>query len=230
MDERSLARLEAEVETLRAAVLGQELAAPATHERLLEMIVETAMSVIAARAGALFLVDEDAGDLVFQVAIGGSAEHVKQFRVPLGHGIAGGVALSGLPVAISNVSSDPRWARDIGGSVDYTPSSIACVPLFFDDRVVGSLELLDKEGDTSFTPADLHTLSLFANQAAVTIEQSRMRVGATAAIAGDDDPSFRDSLELARLVREIAQAGDDAVAVCREILQTFADYLRSRPA
>ena len=227
---RRIEQLEAELELLRTAVIGGEVAAPATHARLLEMIVETAASVISARAGALFLVDEDAGDLVFQVAIGGSAEEVKQFRVPLGHGIAGGVALSGMPIAVSSASDDPRWAKDIGSSVDYAPDSIACVPLFYEDRVIGALELLDKEGGSTFTPADLNTLSLFAEQAAVTIQQSRLRLGARAMLADEDDPTFRASLELAELVREIAQSGERELAACREILRAFAEYLRSRPA
>jgi GAF domain-containing protein len=226
---RRLEQLESELEVLRTAVIGAEVAAPATHERLLEMIVETAASVISARAGALFLVDEEQGDLVFQAAYGGRAEDVKQFRVPLGHGIAGGVALSGLPIAVSSASTDPRWAKDIGSSVDYAPDSIACVPLFYEDRVIGALELLDKEGAQSFTPADLHTLGLFANQAAVTIEQSLLREGARALLADDDDPAFRAALELAELVREIAQAGERELEACREILRSFAEYLRSRP-
>lgn len=227
---RSIDQLEAELDLLRTAVIGGEVAAPATHERLLEMIVETAASVISARAGALFLVDEEAGDLVFQVAIGGSAEEVKQFRIPLGHGIAGGVALSGMPIAVSSASDDPRWAKDIGSSVDYAPDSIACVPLFYEDRVIGALELLDKEGASGFTPADLNTLSLFANQAAITIEQSLLRRGARALLADEDDPAFRASLELAELVREIAQSGEHELAACREILRAFVEYLRSRPA
>jgi GAF domain-containing protein len=226
---RTIAQLRDEVEALRTAVIGGELATPATHERLLELIVETAAGVINARAGALFLVDEEQGDLVFQVAFGGSADEVKQFRVPLGHGIAGGVALSGMPMAVSKASSDPRWAKDIGSSVDYAPDSIACVPLFYEDRVIGALELLDKEGGTGFTPGDLNTLSLFANQAAVTIEQSLQRVGARTALEGGDDPTFRASLEIAELVREIAQAGEEELAACREILRAFAEYLRTRP-
>ena len=58
---RGVEELEAELDLLRTAVIGAEVAAPATHERVLEMIVETAASVISARAGALFLVDEEPG-------------------------------------------------------------------------------------------------------------------------------------------------------------------------
>jgi GAF domain-containing protein len=227
---RRVDQLEAELDVLRSALIGAEVSAPATHERLLAMIVETAASVISARAGALFLVDEEQGDLVFKAAFGGKAEDVKEFRVPLGHGIAGGVALSGMPLAVSSASNDPRWAKDIGSSVEYTPDSIACVPLFYEDRVIGALELLDKEGTSGFTPADLHTLSLFADQAAVTIEQSLLRQGARALLADEDDPAFRASLELAELVREIAQAGEHERTLCREVLRAVAEYVRSRPA
>ena len=65
--------------------------------------------------------------------------------MPLGHGIAGGVALSGLPLAVTAAGSDPRWAKDIGERVGYVPESIVCVPLFYEDRVIGALELLDKD-------------------------------------------------------------------------------------
>jgi GAF domain-containing protein len=218
-----------ELERLRAALIGEEIAAPASHERLLEMIVETAASVTGAAAGALFLVDEARGDLVFQVAIGGNAAEVKDLRVPLGHGIAGGVALSGMPLAVSQASSDPRWAKEIGEQVGYRPDSIVCVPLFHDDRVIGALQLLDKRGQPSFSNADLDVLGLFANQAAVAIELSRTRVGATALMAEGADPELARSLELARLVREIARAGEREADACLELLQAFAGYLRSRP-
>jgi GAF domain-containing protein len=264
--EVEVARLEQEVAALRVrlresaaaarvgdaiatAVIAEEISAPASHQRLLEMIVETAASVISARAGALFLVDEAEGDLVFQVAYGGKAEEVKKIRVPLGHGIAGGVAQSGLPLAIAHAKDDPRWAKDIGERVEYIPESIVCVPLFYDDRVIGALELLDKDGAPSFSPDDIHTLSLFANQAAVTIEQSRTRLGTGALLASalgdeetavgrelgefgdvlDADPAFRSSLELARLVREIATQGEGELHAARELLRGFAEYLRSRP-
>jgi GAF domain-containing protein len=265
----TIAKLEQEVQALRLrleqnfaatcicdalteAVLVDELAAPAGHSELLEMILETAAGVISARAGGLFLIDEAAGDLVCEAAIGGSAEQVKAIRVPLGHGIAGGVALSGLPLAVTHASSDPRWAKDVGERVGYVPDSIVCVPLFYEDSVIGSLELLDKEGAPSFSPADLHALSLFAHQAAVTIEQSRARLNAGALLASalgeqgvegavaqqlrgfgtliDRDPSFRASLELARLVREVVQAGDRERQACSDILRNFTEYVRARPS
>ncbi len=242
-------------EALRLAGTAGVIASPVSHARLLEMIVQTAAHVISAQAGALFLVDEEQEELIFEVAIGPKAEEVKKFRVPLGHGIAGFVAVSGQPVAISNAENDPRRATDIAQSVGYIPQNILCVPLFYNDQIIGVLELLDKQGAPSFSPADMAALGLFANQAAVAIEQSRTHRNLAAllgevlhsiggapgdqqpgwserardfAASVDEDVSYRQALELARLVREIAQRGESERKLCQTILQGFAEYLGSQ--
>ena len=94
-------------EALSLAEAAGTIGARVTHANLLQMIVETAAQVLRARAGALLLIDEDTEELVFEVAVGGEAEEVKQFRVPVGHGIAGHVALTGQPIAISEAAADP---------------------------------------------------------------------------------------------------------------------------
>src|SRR5439155_17387741 len=170
-------------EALTKAATASTIAAPATHRTLLQMIAETAAGVISARAGALFLVDEETQELRFEVALGERAEALRGVRLPLGHGIAGGVAISGQPMAVSNVQQDERWAAEIGERVGYLPDSILCVPLFYEDAVIGVLELLDKEGAGSFDDGDIATLSLFANQAAVAIGQARARESTEALVA-----------------------------------------------
>ncbi len=242
-------------EALSLAETAGTIGARVTHADLLRMIVATGAQVLRARAGALLLVDEDTEELVFEVAVGGKAEDVKSFRVPLGHGIAGHVAVTGQPIAVSEAADDPRTATDIGDRVGYRPSSILCVPLFYDDEVIGVLELLDKEDGSSFTADDIASLGLFANQAAVAIEHSRVHsslgalLGDVLRTLGDDkelrrtleidatafagrvaqDLTSRDALQLAQLVQEIARAGEREARACRAILEAFADYLRARP-
>jgi GAF domain-containing protein len=241
-------------DVLTLAAAAGSITTPVEHRRLLEMIVATAASVIPSRAAALFLVDEEAGELVFEVSLGSKAEEVRKFRIPLGHGIAGLVAVSGQPMAVSDAGSDPRQAADIARSVGYTPENILCIPLFYDEEVIGVLELLDREGAPSFNAQDMALLGLFANQAAVAIEQSRAQDSVAAflkealrssdeahenqglehqvenfAAGVGEDASHRRALELARLVGEISRRGERESAACRTILHGFADYLRSRP-
>jgi GAF domain-containing protein len=232
------------------------IASPVTHSRLLQMIVETAAHVISARAGSLFLIDEETQELVFEVALGQKAEEVKKFRVPLGHGIAGLVAVSGQPMAISDAQSDTRQASDIAQQIDYVPQSILCVPLLYNDQIIGVLELLDKEGAPSFSPEDMDALSLFGNQAAIAIEQSRTqgnlaallsevlesmtgasdaqkqwlqeRATAFATAIEQENPVYRQAIELAQIVQEIVSQGDAETKLCQTILRGVADYARAR--
>src|SRR5919198_3058434 len=171
-------------EALSLAEAVGTIGARVPHSELLQMIVATAAQVLRARAGALLLIDDEAEELVFEVAVGGEAEDVKRFHVPLGHGIAGHVAVTGQPLAVSEAAADPRAATDIADQVGYRPESILCVPLFYDDEVIGVLELLDKADRSTFTADDIESLGLFANQAAVAIEHSRIHAN-LGALIGD---------------------------------------------
>lgn len=245
-------------DTLVLAAAAGTIGSPVKHERLLEMVVQTAADVIRARAGALFLIDLRTQDLTFEVAIGPKAQQVKGLRVPLGQGVAGLVAVSGQPMAISDAQSDPRFLDDIGEKVGYEPQSLLCVPLIDGDRVVGVLELLDKEGATSFSPGDMRVLGEFAELAAVALEMSRTyrhiapligevlstlddadvdapvksslreRSAAFAAHV-EEEPSYQEAIELAELVQQIAWEGDRELEACLAILRAFARFLRTRP-
>lgn len=229
---------------------------PFTHSRLLEIVVSTAVQVIAARSGSLFLIDEEAKDLVFEVAIGPAAQEAKKYRVPLGHGIAGMVALTGQPMAIADVPRDGQFAFDIANSIDYIPQSILCVPLYYDDRIIGALELLDKIDVPSFRPEDMDALGLFANIAAIAIAQSQAYHDQQTILVsflrsfGEMEPERRQRLsdqalsfsnwvqtenpinaigcELALLVRELIESGEQESEMCKSILQGIVTNIRSR--
>ena len=244
-------------QALATAAMTGTIASPVTHTRLLEMIVETAARVIGADAASLFLVDEENHQLTFEVAIGQKAAEVKKYTIPMGHGIAGLVAISGQPMAVSEAQSDPRHAADIARSVGYLPQSVLCVPLFYNEAITGVLELLDKKGAPSFGGEDMELLGYFANQAAVAIEQSRTHRNLAALIGEvlaslegvaehrkealqqetrafasfiEADPRYHQALELARLVQAISWRGEAEAQACRTLLLGFSDYLSAKAA
>lgn len=244
-------------QALATASMAGTIASPVTHTRLLEMIVQTAAHVIGANAASLFLIDEEHQQLTFEVAIGPRAAELKKFTVPLGTGVAGLVAISGQPMAVSDAQHDPRHASDLARRVGYAPQSILCVPLLYNEEITGVLELLDKKGAPSFGGEDMELLGYFANQAAVAIEQSRTHRNLVALIGEvldslggidehrketlrqeassfarltESDPRYRQAVELARLVQSISWQGEREAELCRTILNGFADYLNSRAA
>jgi GAF domain-containing protein len=242
-------------EVFSLATTAGTIAAPVVHSRLLEMIVQTAAHVISARAASLFLLDESAGELVLEVATGPKAAAVRGLRLPIGHGIAGLVAASAQPMAVSDAQRDPKHAVDVAARVGYLPTSILCVPLTYEDRVIGVLELLDKVCATSFGLADIEALGLLANQAAVAIEQSRT-LQSPAALIGEvlhllgetsdprvhqlrqaarafaqrieEEPGYQQALDLARLIQELGRHGEEELKACRTVVRAFVDYARSR--
>ena len=249
--------LAARLRTALAVVAAtRRIAAPATHGRLLELIVETAARTLSAQAGSLFLVDEGGENLVFEVALGEKASEAERFRVPIGQGVAGLVAATGQPLAIADAQEDPRHDAEIARDIGYTPRTILCVPLVNNDQVIGVLELLDKSDDRHFTPDDMDVLFLFAHQAAIALAQSRLQNSLPALIADvlgsiealpederrvlareasafatavENDQGLLRAEELARMVAEIAGYGEDEATACRSILRAFLAYLASRP-
>jgi GAF domain-containing protein len=237
-------------QTMLATAEAGLIGAPSQHGDVLHAIVETAAAVLESEAGALFLLDEARNELVFQVAIGAKSEAVRQFRVPIGHGIAGYVAATGQALAVANAENDPRFAREIGDAIGYRPSTILCVPLFLREGIVGVLELLDKRGGAPFSPRDIDILGRFSRLAALAIDQSRLtqdlrhlfrslltdivRDGALA------EPARRfaeltaaaiqhgDAMRLAGLARELSQGGEEARRLAIELLTAVNRYVAGR--
>jgi GAF domain-containing protein len=223
---------------------------------LLTLIVRTAARVVSARAASLFLIDDAGTHLDFAVAIGPKADEVRKHRVPIGVGIAGTVAATGQPIAISAPEQDARFASEIARSIDYIPSSILCVPLRHGETTLGVLEALDKEGRDTFTADDIELLAYFAEIAALATEHARRRDDLRAALieivtawtvsSADADaerlvrvgidavldsarsgPAYHAALELAQLVANIAAAGAAEQQLCRDWLTAFERFTRA---
>jgi GAF domain-containing protein len=230
------------------------IVSPGAGSALLRSIVQTASYFLSAQAASLFLVDQERQQLVVATALGSKSALVEQIRVPLGHGIAGLVAVTGEPMAISDVANDPRHAADISTLLGHVPDTILCAPLLYDARVIGVLELFDKEDGSDFDATDIEALSLFTDLAAAAIEQScklqrlTSLVGEVLALVGEpsthpelnecaeafarrieEDEAYRTAFELARLIQEISSHGDDELDACRALVRGFAQYLRARP-
>jgi GAF domain-containing protein len=238
-------------EALRLALLTAStsgvIGSSSTHGAALDQVVETAADVLDAEAASLFLLDEDTEELVFVVALGAKADEVKQFRVPVGHGIAGYVASTGQPIAIADASQDPRFAREIGEAIDYVPSTILCVPMYLGDRLIGVLELMDKAHGAHFSASDMAVLGRFANLAAITVDETRLThdirglfrsllvesaqgVSTVEAARRFADRSAeheenKDIIRMAALILEISRRGDEGTVLALDVLNSLANYV-----
>ena len=225
---------------------------PKPKDALLQSIVDAARRIFGAAAASILLVNEQEKVREFRVATGGSNQDLVGRKFPLDKGIAGYVVMTGQPLAISNVRQDARFNQDFAKSTGYVPNSILATPLLSGERVIGVMEVLDKIDAASFGMQDMQTLGLFANQAALAIEQSQQmeqirqvlvlglkRIASSdpaqpltdllAVLQKDlkDKQAVSDLLVLADAFNEIGTLGGPERQACLQILKTFAEYRRS---
>ena len=226
---------------------------PRSNDILLKSIVEAAAKIFGAAAASLLLVNEQEEALEFKVAFGPANHDLVGTRFPYDKGIAGYVFMTGMPIATSNVREDKRFNQDFAKSTGYVPNSILASPLISaDDRVIGVMEVLDKIDGTSFNMHDMELMGLFAQQAAMAIDQSQQideiqqsMVRALKGLAKGDrsNPSvelqtvldqslekkdeMNDLLELADLFNQISALGEAERKACIQILNVFAQYRKT---
>ena len=142
---------------------------PAGTDELLRSLTETARRLFGAAACSLALLSEDESELVYTVAAGQGADDVTGMRIPASQGIAGWVVQSGQPIAVSDVASDPRFAREQAEQTGYIPQAILAVPVETPARLLGVISLLDRDPRRPGAEQDMALLSLFADQAALAL-------------------------------------------------------------
>ena len=142
-------------------------------DNLLELIIDTATSMMQAKASSLLLLDQKTKKLYFKVATGEKKEEVMKYEVSLGQGIAGFVAETGEPLLVTDVKKDNRWFKEISESIGFQTRSIACVPMKADGKVVGVVEIIDKEDGSAIGNEDMELLTVFAELASLAISRAQ---------------------------------------------------------
>src|SRR3954452_3971196 len=118
---------------------------PPGADGLLTALTQTARQLFGAQACSLALLSDDESELVYTTGSGVGAENVVGMRLPSGRGVAGWVAASGQPVAINDLRSDPRFARDVAEATGYVPRALLAVPVQSPQRLLGVLTVLDRD-------------------------------------------------------------------------------------
>lgn len=141
--------------------------------RVREHAIEAASRLVDADAGSLLLVDQETGELYFEVATGEKGSKLKEMRLNPGEGIAGWVARNGQSLIIDDVQSDPRFCRNADRVSQYETRSMVAVPVRAGSKVIGVLQTINKR-EGAFSPEDRELLESLANQVAPAIENARI--------------------------------------------------------
>ncbi len=208
-------------EDFRSAVAVGVLGAEKDYRELLQSIVEVARAIFRAQASSIFLLDEEADELVFEAVAGHGSESLIGRRFPSSQGIAGFVLVSRQPLVIENVVEDPRFSREVAESTGYVPNGLMAVPLLHEERTLGVLEVLDRPADSRFTLTEMDLLGLFAGQAAIALDLLQRARRAQSVLADEGELA-----SLARIATALeARRGDDGDGAALQLLAALEKLL-----
>jgi signal transduction histidine kinase len=155
-------------------VITRQLASTLEIQPLLKNILESAVDILNAEAGTLFLVDEQTAELIFQVTVGPVAQNLGGQRLPPGTGVVGKAVTKRMPIIVNDVAATTTWNPTSDQQTGFVTKAILAIPMEVRDRVLGVIEILNKKDGTTFTEDDQNLLSAFGGQAAVALENARL--------------------------------------------------------
>ncbi len=143
-------------------------------QKLLELIVDSAIELTGAARGFLILFDGTRWD--FCAARNISESTIREPEFQISHSVARRVVEEGRPLCTANALDDERLAGTASIS-ELKLLSILCVPLVFRGRALGAVYLDHPQVVGRFTARHQETVTLLAEQAAIARENKRLQDG-----------------------------------------------------
>ncbi len=149
-------------------------------DQVMQALVRSINQILTVQAGSLVLLDQNSGELVFQINLQGDREQLSAFRLRMGQGIVGWVVQNGQSARVNDAASDPRFYPVIDQTIDFSTRSVLCVPLTVPGKTIGAIQVINKidesaaDGIGSFTEQDESLLQAAAAFVAMAIENARL--------------------------------------------------------
>jgi len=138
--------------------------------QLLAAIIERARKLVGATGGLIHLYDAERGELRCCVSHNLEKDYTG-LTLAVGEGVAGKVVQSGEPLVVTDHRT---WEGKSAQVADSAARAVVAVPLKWRDEIIGVLDIMNTSSEKSFDERDVHLLTLFANQAAIAIQNARL--------------------------------------------------------
>ena len=106
-------------------------------------VAEAARLLLRAQRASVAMLDERAGELVFEAIAGRGGDELLGARFPADTGIAGQALRESVTVSVPDLSGSEHFAQDIAVESGYRPDAIVVAPFRRAGRAVGVLSVLD---------------------------------------------------------------------------------------
>jgi signal transduction histidine kinase/putative methionine-R-sulfoxide reductase with GAF domain len=176
---------------------------------LLNQILTKAVDILDCEAGSLLLLDQETGELIFEVTVGSVADDILGKRLPPGVGLAGRSVELRQPIIQNDVHRSKEWYAEIEDKTGFLTRDIQVVPMLVKDQCLGAIEVINRKDGLPFTQDDQELLMAFASQAGVALENARLYTQTDQTLAARVD----ELSVMQRIDRELNASLDVALAM-----------------
>lgn len=212
-NERQLRRLS------QLSRLGRRITSSLDLPTVLQEVVDAACELTGARYGALGVFDADGRIQRFITCGISSAEREHIGDLPQGLGVLGWLQRSQEPLRLGDLSHHPQ---SVGFPPHHPPmKTFLGVPIRLGNEALGNLYLTEKENGQEFTSEDEDLLILFADQAAIAIDNARLQQQILNQVSQLE--LYAREMELLHVVTNVAVATLDLEEVLTRALPAVLD-------
>ena len=136
------------------------------RQQALAFAIDTALGLVPSQAGVLLLYDYQARDLYSAVIRAPGSAQIPGYRTTVAEGLAGFCATQGLPLALTQGDQDARFSSVLGTQCGLAVYTLAGVPIQYQGRLYGVLELANRQAGGSYSTEELNALAYVGRQLA----------------------------------------------------------------
>ncbi|MBU0675847.1 MAG: GAF domain-containing protein [Proteobacteria bacterium] len=134
-------------------------------------IIDSMVTATACERGSLFKIDKEQGQLISMFAQGLDGDDI---RLSLNLGIAGLVAVTGVPLNITDTTTDTRFDFSFDRQTGFTTRNILCLPIMnHQNEVIGVIEVINKIHGC-FGHDDIRIMRSLGSIVAIAIQNAQM--------------------------------------------------------
>jgi PAS domain S-box-containing protein len=161
--------------TVEALTRVSDIIAAQTHQwDLLDRVCHFATTVLNATGASALILNEKGDELTFAAALGPKSDKLLGQKLSLYEGIAGYVARTGEVAIVGEARGDERFTPRLDSHIGFATNNILCVPLRVRERILGVIEVVNRENGGPFTSTDAELLQAVANHAAAALDNARL--------------------------------------------------------
>ena len=158
----------------RLIEISRTMSASLELEPFLNSLIAAASELTGCETASILEPEDDGGQLHFLALPSFHHELLKTVKVPIPTSVAGWVFENGQAAVIPDVNAEPLHFKGADQATDFATHSLMAVPITFQGKKLGVLEVVNKTGEAHYTEEDLTILETLASLAAIAIQNTHL--------------------------------------------------------